>query len=96
MFDVEVGEFIEVITYPLKKMALTIFSLEVIEGISLGSLIIVGLLFVFLTAIIMHGGFSGVGRILSKWHNHKTANKDSANRPSDADMDAYYKHIGWK
>lgn len=66
------SDLLEVVTIPLKKIAQLLFSLTVGET-NIGSLIVIGFLFVVLISAIMHitGVPRGIGRIVSKIRDRK-------------------------
>lgn len=69
------GELFQVVTSPLKKIASLLFSLNISLGsatTNLGSLIIVGSIFVVLIAIITHAHASGrLSSLVSRLRSRK-------------------------
>lgn len=66
------SDLLDVVTIPLKKLAQMLFSLTIGET-NIGSLIVIGFLFVVLISAIMHitGVPRGIGRIVSKIRDRK-------------------------
>lgn len=71
------NDLFEVVTYPLKKVAMLLFSLEIGQT-NLGSIIITGMIFAVLIAALMHGG-----GFLTNLFNLRKHDKDSGNKDGD-------------
>lgn len=66
------SDLLDVVTIPIRKLAQLLFSLT-IGNTNIGSLIVIGFLFVVIISAIMHitGVPRGIGRIVSKIRDRK-------------------------
>lgn len=66
------SDLLDVVTIPIRKIAQLLFSLT-IGNTNIGSLIVIGFLFVVIISAIMHitGVPRGIGRIVSKIRDRK-------------------------